>query len=135
MDTSKFTRKSFDVEAVQVTAENINDVAAWCDGTVEAPHALSVDSEPYIKVRVLYPINPRQTQAFVGDWVLYSGKGYKVYTDSAFKKHFVSTNPTAEEISDQAIEDLRNVFKSNNVPTEDLLSNPVSNKDAIQGKQ
>src|SRR6188472_2903504 len=78
METKKFARKSFDVEAVQVTNENMKEIAEWCKGTVETPHALSVESDPFINVRVRYPLTPRQSQAFVGDWVLYSGKGFKV---------------------------------------------------------
>jgi hypothetical protein len=46
-------------------------------------------SRDYISVRVAYPINPRQTQAYLGDWVLKSGKSFKVYTNSAFEKSFI----------------------------------------------
>lgn len=89
METSKFIRKPFEVEGVQVTDENIADVAAWCQGEVKTD---TPDSSKYIKVRVIRVINERQTQAFVGDWVLYAGTGYKVYTDKAFKKSFVSAD-------------------------------------------
>ena len=83
IETAKFQRKPFEIEAVQVTEENLEDVAKWCDGVVET-HG---DSQ-HIKVRVHRPLNERQTKAFVGDWVLYAGTGYKVYTDKAFKKSF-----------------------------------------------
>lgn len=84
MQTTKFTRKPFEVDAVQVTAENIDEVAKWCQGEVTTE-----DGQPCIKVRVLRALNERQTKAFVGDWVLYAGTGYKVYIDKAFKKSFV----------------------------------------------
>lgn len=88
--TQKFARKSFPVDAVQVTPENMEDVAKWCAGTImhdgDKEGHLSRD---YISVRVAYPINPRQTQAYLGDWVLKSGKSFKVYTNSAFEKSFV----------------------------------------------
>lgn len=91
METTKFTRKPFDVEAVQVTADNIDEVAKWCQGEVITQN----DGSKFIKVRVLRVLNERQTQAFVEDWVLYAGTGYKVYTDKAFRKSFV---PQTEEL-------------------------------------
>lgn len=87
METTKFTRKPFEVEAVQVTDQNIDEVASWCQGEV-----ITLDGVKHIKVRVLRVINERQTQAFVGDWVLYAGTGYKVYPDKAFKKSFSPAN-------------------------------------------
>lgn len=91
METAKFTRKPFDVDAVQVTADNIDEVAKWCQGEV----LTDGENNKYVKVRVLRVISERQTQAYAGDWVLYAGTGYKVYTDKAFRKSF---NPTTEEL-------------------------------------
>jgi hypothetical protein len=89
MKTEKFIRKPFTVDAVQVTAENMQDVAEWCQGEVLTTEATEKrDPEDYIQVRVLRPLSPRQTKAFVGDWVLYSGTGYKVYTNKAFDRGF-----------------------------------------------
>lgn len=95
MKTDKFARKPFFVDAVQVTHANIDEVAKWCGGDVRS---MAQDAGPdqmkavfYIKVRVTRPLNVRQTQAFVGDWVLYAGTGYKVYTDAAFHKSFEPT--------------------------------------------
>lgn len=89
VQTQQFVRKEFAVEAVQVTPDNMADVAKWCVGKImsdgEKEGHLSRD---YIKVRVAYPINERQTQAYLGDWVLKSGKSFKVYTNSAFEKSF-----------------------------------------------
>ena len=78
----QYVRKPFFVEAVQVTLENMAAVATWCEGKV------IVDTPPYIKVKVKRPLAERQTRAFVGDWVLSSGNGYKVYTQSSFEKNF-----------------------------------------------
>jgi hypothetical protein len=52
---------------------------------------MSADFEPakqYIHVRVHNPKNPRQTKAFVGDWILYTERGYKVFTAKAFQANF-----------------------------------------------
>lgn len=82
----KFQRKPFFVDAVRVTEENAKDVAQWCLGNlVEAE-----DGRHHIKVRVHHPLNERQTKAFIGDWILYASKGFKVYTNKAFNNNFES---------------------------------------------
>lgn len=88
METTTFRRKPFDVEAVQVTDENMVAVASWCQGEVRDDEKSANVSVQYIKVRVHNPLNERQTKAYIGDWVLYAGKGYKIYTDKAFKAGF-----------------------------------------------
>lgn len=93
METRRFTRKPFDVDAVQVTAENMDEVARWCQGNV-------VDNgrdDKHIKVRVIRVLSERQTQAFVTDWVLYAGTGYKVYTNRAFKNSFEPLDGVAKD--------------------------------------
>lgn len=89
VETQRFVRKQFGVDAVQVTPENIEAVAEWCGGTVmhngDKEGHLSRD---FIKVNVHMPKDEKQTQAYFGDWVLRSGRSFKVYTDSAFGKSF-----------------------------------------------
>lgn len=109
MKTTKFTRNPFDVDAVQVTAENIHDVAKWCQGEVATE-----DDKQFVKVRVLRVLNERQTKAFIGDWVLYAGTGYKVYTNKAFQKSFTALDGTAKDAANQAakaqsVQELRTV--------------------------
>lgn len=130
METQKFIRKPFEIEAVQVTAENMEEVAAWCTGLIQ--------NEPkghYIKVQVHYPLTPRQTKAFVGDWVLKSKKGYKVYTDSAFQTSFVTSEATiVERGSWSSVETTSSIFDK---PQELFTTseNAVDPKDAISGKR
>lgn len=80
----KYVRKPFEVEAVEVTEETMDEVSAWCRGNIKT----DAHERPYIKVRVARALNERQTKAYVGDWVLYAGTGYKVYTQKAFNKSF-----------------------------------------------
>lgn len=94
IETNKFARKPFHVDAVQVTAENMDEVASWCQGTVTRTDLSPVGD--FIKVRVHRPLTERQTKAFVGDWVLYAGTGFKVYTDKAFEKSFEPATETRE---------------------------------------
>jgi hypothetical protein len=90
MITQKFERRPFYVDAVQVTADNIEDAARWCGGDVRnSARDRDNQTEQYVKVRVYRPLNPRQTQAFLTDWILFAGTGYKVYTDKAFKNSFI----------------------------------------------
>lgn len=86
-----YLRKPFEVEAVQVTEENITDVADWCDGEIRH----TADRQPFVKVQVHRPLTTRQTRAFVGDWVLFAGRSYKVYTAKAFEGAFVKSQEAA----------------------------------------
>ena len=98
MKTTKFARKPFYVDAVRVSEENIDEVAVWCEGDkrVEAEKGV------YIKVKVHRPLTDRQTQAFIGDWVLYAGTGFKVYTPKAFDKSFEKVKTLTKAQADEA---------------------------------
>lgn len=90
VETKRYIRKPLYVDAVRVTTQNFDEIAEWCDGKVdtgEVPPG-SGKKKKYIKVHVLQPKNPRQTMAFVGDWLLYTNGNYKIYTDKAFKRAF-----------------------------------------------
>lgn len=97
IESTTYVRKPFEVEAVQVTEENIDEVREWCQGTTME------DSRPYIKVRVARALNERQTKAYPGDWVLYAGTGFKVYTDKAFHRTF------EKAVGGEQLEELRTV--------------------------
>lgn len=83
MQTNTYQRKPLTVEAVQVTEENLYEVAKWCEGDVRTHGATN---KKFIQVDVLHPLNPKQTKAMIGEWVLKSDQGYKIYSDAAFKK-------------------------------------------------
>ena len=85
MQIQKFQRKPFTVEGVKVTEENLEEVAAWCLGEIQE---FPKTKKRYIRVDAHRPMNERQTQAVVGDWVLFLNKGFKVYTESAFSRNF-----------------------------------------------
>lgn len=117
MQTTTYKRKPIYVEAVKVTEENFTEVAHWCQGAIVGKHGMTLgnlreDTTKHIKVRVVNPQKPRQTKAFVGDWVLYSEyNGYKVYTETAFRNAF----ELADGVSvDQAVQALKQ--QPENVP-------------------
>lgn len=93
MKTEKFQRKPFIVDCVQVTEENIKDVADWCKGTItetdpKIAEQLKRPIKTWIQVDVQSPMNDKQCQAFVGDWVLWANRGFKIYTPKAFERTF-----------------------------------------------
>ena len=96
--TVQYIRKPLYVDAVRVTAANLDDIATWCQGEVAQDEVPGKGTgKKYVKVRVHNPINPRQTKAFVGDWLLYTERGYKVYTNKAFHESFDEVAPATEE--------------------------------------
>lgn len=98
MKTHKFARKPFYVDAVRVSEENIEEVAKWCNGDVQTDSSEGL----YIKVRVHRPLTDRQTKAFIGDWVLFAGSGFKVYTPKAFDKSFEKVKTLTKAQADEA---------------------------------
>jgi len=89
----KFVRKPFSVEAVQVTEENMSEVALWCRGQIRTSVGKDGKGEQkYIKVNVKRALDDRQTMAYVGDWVVTAvnpnTRGFKVYTPKAFTQTF-----------------------------------------------
>lgn len=85
LKTQKYDKKPFSVEAVRVTQENLMAVLEWCAGVL---FPASGKLGPFVKVEVRRPISERQTRAYIGDWVLKAGSGFKVYNDRAFFEAF-----------------------------------------------
>src|SRR5215218_8498786 len=90
--TATYIHKPLYVEAIQVTADNLEDVAEWCAGKIEIEevgdkNGLIVASK-YIRVRVNRPTNSNQTKARVKDWVTKSAMGFKVFTDFNFNRAY-----------------------------------------------
>lgn len=86
LEIKQYVRKPFHVEGVEVTEENMHEVAQWCGGDVQ-PTAQEPATR-FVKVRVNGRPTERQTKAFAGDWVLKAQGGFKVYTPGAFEKSF-----------------------------------------------
>lgn len=99
LETHQYIRKPFKIDAVQVAAANIQEIAKWVDGEIRTD-----DLGQYVKVRVHRPLNDRQTKAYAGDWVLYAGTGYKVYTDKAFKNSFELASGETKMIDTSIVE-------------------------------
>lgn len=90
--TNTYVRKPIYVDAVQVTEENFDTIAGWCGGEIKETMSLRNRPVRFIHVPVTRPQTERQEQARVGDWILTSERGYKVYTPKAFTVAFDKVN-------------------------------------------
>lgn len=88
LEIQKFARNPFYVDAVRITEDNMADVSLWCKGVIRSEPDPSGGRRSFIKVKVVRAINTEQTKAYIGDWVLYAGSGFKKYTDHAFNKSY-----------------------------------------------
>jgi hypothetical protein len=116
VETVRYVRKPLYVEAIQVTPENFADVARHCGGAIgdkendpNGKQTLPVDvaeidpQKQYILVKVHNPQSQRQTKAMLGDWLLQTDRGFKIYSDRAFKDNFDKVKPgTIENIEEPA---------------------------------
>jgi hypothetical protein len=108
ISTKRYKRKPIYVDAVQVTPDNFMALAVWCQGEILNNDGTETDENTqinpgaqHIKVRVHNPKDARQTRAYVGDWILYTDRGYKIYTQGAFEKSF---EPVDGEEKDAAVQ-------------------------------
>jgi len=87
MDLNRYVRRPKEVTAVQVTQDNIIDVAQWCGGTI---HKDSIETKKYIE---LPGIERRRVErlgrAYVGDWVTLRKNSYLSYSPQSFRTLFM----------------------------------------------
>ena len=99
---TRFMSKPFFVVGHLVTQENMETVAAWCEGTViKNPH------RPFIRVPVQNPKTKKHSEAYVGFWVLQSMQrdepSFKVYNLEWLEKNFIPLPDFEMEFPPQAI--------------------------------
>lgn len=106
LDLVKYVRTAFEVIAVRVSRTNMHAVARWCKGDIRASYPGKTSFRSYIHVEVFLPRNDRQSQAFVGDWILLSKNGFKVYSDRSFKQDFrrKQTMLTGDELATDVVQ-------------------------------
>lgn len=87
--TRKVARKPLFGESIQVTDENMHELAEWAKGSVVVESRRGKPTgRQFIKVDVERPMNERQTKAFVTDWIVKVGNSLKVYPDSSYHNSF-----------------------------------------------
>jgi hypothetical protein len=119
--TGKFTRKSFNVEAIQVTAENMAEVAEWCGGTKKDARDLpryNASDTPVWYIQVPVVLSKAKTfrpdQAFVNSWVVKTGQGFAVYTKKGFG---ISFEPTDENKFEAVLKLVKDAMSRQDVAT------------------
>jgi hypothetical protein len=94
---TRFMRKPFVVVGFEITETNMDAVAKWCQG-----HVVQGEEGPFVRVPVDYPTSRKQTEGYVGTWVLQSraingGKTFKVYSPAWLKNNFVTLEDMIQE--------------------------------------
>lgn len=88
----KYVSKPTYVDAIEVTAENLAEVSVWCRGDVRTEgHLVGEPEKPdvkYIKIPMYHPASVKLTKAYIGDFVVYSGTKFKVFTPKPFANTF-----------------------------------------------
>lgn len=88
-EIKKYIRKPMQVEALQVTDDNMEFAATWSGGTIKTTKGTEErPPQRYVKIEMKRAISERHTRAFPGDWLLKSEVAVKVFTDPAFKASF-----------------------------------------------
>jgi len=101
MKATRFIRKPFVVSGYQVTNENMDVIATWCRGHV-IPADDARKEQAFVRVPVDRPTSQKQTQAFVGTWVIlaFNQRGeesFKVYPQEWLNKNFIVLPREIEE--------------------------------------
>lgn len=86
MEMNEFIRKPFAVQAIQITEENIAEVADFVEGTLSEKH----DGSPYILVNRRGV--PRDYRAYPGLWMTQRGTNIRFYSEKIFEDQFVQNN-------------------------------------------
>lgn len=96
--TKKFVRKPIYVEGLRVTAKNFAQVMAWAGGEERLDEDKATGTtKKYIRIETQHAKNERQRKAFIGDWVLKTDKGFKIYSNYAFHRSFDTIETEAAE--------------------------------------
>lgn len=101
METKLFTRKPFAVNAVQVTLQNIQEVAEWCNGTIEYRQTKMMNTTidlPFIVLKGLSNTRGQDPEAAFGHWVVELKGKFRTYKPQQFDSTFEEVvSPTLVE--------------------------------------
>lgn len=85
MEFAEFVRRPFTVEAVEVTVDNIEEIAEFV-GTLRHKD----NGTPYIQVN--FRLVPNVPKVFPGFWMTKMGDNIRCYSKRAFEEQFVRTS-------------------------------------------
>jgi len=108
MDIQLYTRRGFDVEATQITFENVEDVAKWSGGTVEKRPTKLMGTEAELPVVSLKGVGVDHGNYYIGYlncWVVKMNKTFRIYKPDQFKRTFLPKSQLTVEDIYKLIED------------------------------
>ena len=85
-----YTTKPAEVHAVQITEENMIEVAKWCQGKLaseENPKDATHVSQ-FIRLENSLITSKRHAKGYVDDWVVKKGNSFRIFTPSNFNRDF-----------------------------------------------
>lgn len=91
METQQAVRKAFPVKVVQVTLQNIEEVAAWCKGTVELRDTRMMGTITQLPVVVIQGMGDNRDKTFeaaLGCWVVELRGSFRSYKPIQFEGSF-----------------------------------------------
>lgn len=102
METKQFTRKPFPVAAVQVTLQNIEEVAEWSNGTIEYRPTRMMGTTtdlPVIRLKGQGEGNRgKDFEAALGFWVVELKGSFRSYKPAVFEATFDEILPPTVEV-------------------------------------
>lgn len=87
---SDFVRKPFIVQAIEITEDNIEDLAEFIGTIRKKPNGT-----PYIQVE--RTLVPNIFQVYPGFWMTKMGENIRCYSRRAFKEQFIDSSPDIEK--------------------------------------
>lgn len=109
MQIETYERKPFSVEAVQVTFENVHEVAAWCKGTVitQKIKMLGVDTDvPAVQFEGQGENRGKTFVASLNFYVVELNGNFRIYKPAAFHSTFEKPVEIEHLIEGPDVEDL-----------------------------
>lgn len=101
METKQYTRKPFPVAAVQVTLQNIEEVAEWCKGTIEQVPTKMMGTTtdlPVIRLKGQGENRGKDFVAALGCWVVELKGSFRSYKPAQFEASFEELTPWETEV-------------------------------------
>lgn len=105
MEIKQYTRKPFPVSAVQVTLQNIQEVAEWCKGTIEYRPTRMMGTTtdlPIIRLKGQGDNRGKEFEAALGCWVVELKGSFRSYKPAQFDASFDEIVIVKDHLPDEA---------------------------------
>jgi len=144
MEIKQFTRKPFPVNAVQVTLQNIEEVAEWCKGAIEyVPTKMmgTITDLPVVKMKGMGENRGKEFVASLGCWIVELKGSFRSYKHAQFEASFDEYNEVgpfegddgsaAEEGTPELLQEAEEFASKNCVPATSYV---IDDRDSAAGE-